>query len=370
MTDAAAVPATAAALTLDVRLARADFALGIALALPAHGITAICGASGAGKTTLLRLIAGLESGAQGRIEFAGQCWQDSARAQFLPAHRRPIGYVFQEPRLFPHLTVRQNIDFARHRALDAAARRADPAPVLQLLGIEHLLERAPHTLSGGEQSRVAIARALAGAPRLLLMDEPLAALDAARRAEILPWLERLCAQSRIPILYVSHAHDEVARLADTIVLIERGKLRAHGAAQDMLARLDLSTARGADAGVFIPAVLVEHDAADCLSRFAFAGGELFVPLAAPPAKAHQRIRIAARDVSLALERPQHSSIANLIACTVSELAEADSPAHVLVRLVAGQTPLLARITRRAARTLALRPGLDVWAQVKAVALLD
>ena len=367
MTDAAP---PAAALTLDIRLARADFALEIALNLPARGITALCGPSGAGKTTLLRLIAGLESGAQGRIEFAGQCWQDSARAQFVPTHRRPIGYVFQEPRLFPHLTVQQNIDFARRRALDAAARQADSAAVVQLLGIEHLLARRVHTLSGGEQSRAAIARALAGAPRLLLMDEPLAALDAARKAEILPWLERLCAHARVPILYVSHAHDEVARLADYVVLIEGGKLRAHGAAQDMLARLDLSTARGADAGVFIPAVFVEHDAQDCLSRFSFAGGELFVPLAAPPAKAQQRIRIAARDVSLALTRPEDSSIANRIACTVTELADTDSPAHLLVRLDAGGAPLLARITRRAARTLDVRPGQAVWAQVKAVALLD
>lgn len=358
------------ALSLDLTLDRGSFTLALALDLPATGITAISGPSGSGKTTLLRLIAGLETAARGHIRYQGQDWQDSARRHFLPPHRRPIGYVFQEPRLFPHLTVRQNIDFARRRALDPAARRADLTPLLQLLGIGHLLDRAPHTLSGGEQSRAAIARALAGAPRLLLMDEPLAALDAARKAEILPWLERLCAHARIPILYVTHAHDEIARLADHILLLDQGRPLAHGSAQDLLARLDLPAARAPDAGVFLTATVTGHDRQDHLTRFRFCGGELLLPLQDLPLGAERRIRIAARDVSLALARHDTTSITNLLPATITDLSEADTPAHLLVRLDAGGAPLLAHLTRRAVRTLHLRPGLALWAQIKAVALVD
>ncbi|WPP46180.1 molybdenum ABC transporter ATP-binding protein [Pseudomonas sp. AN-1] len=350
------------------RLDYAGFVLDVDLQLPGRGVTALFGHSGSGKTTCLRCVAGLERASVAHLEVNGELWQDSERGLFVPTHRRALGYVFQEASLFPHLSVRRNLEYGLKR-IDKATQRVSWERVIELLGIGHLLERMPGRLSGGERQRVGIARALLTSPRLLLMDEPLAALDLKRKHEILPYLERLHDELDIPVLYVSHSPDEVARLADHVVLLDQGRVVAQGPLQQTLARLDLPTALGEDAGVVIEARVADHDPAYHLTRLVFPGGAVLVARR-PEAVGHKlRFRVHARDVSLALSRCEDSSITNVLAATVCELAEADTPAHVLVRLDAGGTPLLARITRRSSDHLGLAPGLQLWAQIKAVALL-
>jgi molybdate transport system ATP-binding protein len=343
------------------------FTLDVDLDLPGRGVTALFGHSGSGKTTLLRCLAGLERQGRGSLHFKGEVWQDSARGFFLPTHRRPLGYVFQEASLFPHLSVWKNLDYGRKRANSGHKVSLDHA--VELLGISHLLDRMPDRLSGGERQRVAIARALATCPRLLLMDEPLAALDQKRKNEILPYLERLRDDLEIPMFYVSHSPDEVARLADHIVLLAEGRVLAEGGLRETLARLDLPTAFTEDAGVVIEAVVAEHDAAYHLTRLDFPGGSVVVARRPEGVGRRLRFRVHARDVSLALARAEGTSIANLLPATVTEVADADTPAHVLVRLDAGGTPLIARITRRSLDHLGVTPGKPLWAQIKAVALL-
>lgn len=346
------------------RLDRGSFALDVDLTLPGQGVTALFGHSGSGKTTCLRAMAGLERAPGGYLAVGGEVWQDDARGVFLPTHRRPLGYVFQEANLFAHLSVRANLAFGQKRSPGKA--RLDE--IAGLLGIDGLLDRQPDSLSGGERQRVAIARALLTAPRLLLMDEPLAALDLKRKLEILPYLERLHDELSIPIIYVSHAPDEVARLADHLVLLHEGRMVASGPLGETLARADLPPAFADDAGVVIETVLACHEA-DALSRLDFAGACLRVGQRAEPLGSRLRCRVHARDVSLALEPPRASSILNSFAATVAAIAPTDTPGHVLVRLDVGPTPLLARITRRSQRELDIQPGRQVWAQVKAVALL-
>lgn len=364
----ASLPAEQAGIRARFRVAFSDFALDVDLHLPGRGVTALFGHSGSGKTTCLRCVAGLERASVAHLEVNGELWQDSERGLFVPTHRRALGYVFQEASLFPHLSVRRNLEYGLKR-IDKATQRVSWARVIELLGIGHLLERMPGRLSGGERQRVGIARALLTSPRLLLMDEPLAALDLKRKQEILPYLERLHDELDIPVLYVSHSPDEVARLADHVVLLDQGRVVAQGPLQQTLARLDLPTALGEDAGVVIEARVADHDPAYHLTRLVFPGGAVLVARR-PEAVGHKlRFRVHARDVSLALSRCEDSSITNVLAATVCELAEADTPAHVLVRLDAGGTPLLARITRRSSDHLGLAPGRPVWAQIKAVALL-
>ena len=346
---------------------RRGFALDVDLSLPAKGVTALFGHSGSGKTTLLRAIAGLERAPGGYFALGDAVWQDERRGLFVPTHLRPLGYVFQEASLFDHLSVEGNLEFGRRR-IPEAERRFRPADVIALLGIKSLLGRRPASLSGGERQRVAIARALLTAPRLLLMDEPLAALDLKRKLEILPYLERLHDELAIPVIYVSHAPDEVARLADHLVLLDAGRVVASGPLTETLARADLPPAFADDAGVVIETVLACHEA-DALSRLDFAGACLRVGQRAEPLGSRLRCRVHARDVSLALEPPRASSILNSFAATVAAIAPTDTPGHVLVRLDVGPTPLLARITRRSQRELDIQPGRQVWAQVKAVALL-
>ncbi len=358
--------ATTAGIRARCRVDWPGFTLDVDLDLPGRGVTALFGHSGSGKTTLLRCIAGLERGA-GEVVFKGAPWQDSARGVFLPTHRRPLGYVFQEASLFPHLSVRKNLEFGRKRV--GGPQRVALDHALELLGIGHLLERMPGGLSGGERQRVGIARALATSPELLLMDEPLAALDLKRKAEILPYLERLHDELDIPVLYVSHAPDEVARLADHVVLMENGRVVASGGLRETLARLDLPTAFSEDAGVVIEATVGEHDARYHLTRLDFPGGGVFVARRPEAPGARLRFRVHARDVSLARERVDGTSITNLLPATVTEIADADTPAHVLVRLEAEGTALIARITRRSLDQLQIEPGLRMWAQIKAVALL-
>ena len=346
------------------RLDRGSFALDVDLTLPGQGVTALFGHSGSGKTTCLRAMAGLERAPGGYLAVGGEVWQDDARGVFLPTHRRPLGYVFQEASLFAHLSVRANLAFGQKRSPGKA--RLDE--IAGLLGIDGLLDRQPDSLSGGERQRVAIARALLTSPRLLLMDEPLAALDLKRKLEILPYLERLHDELSVPIIYVSHAPDEVARLADHLVLLHEGRLVASGPLGETLARADLPPAFADDAGVVIETVLACHEA-DALSRLDFAGASLRVGQRAEPLGSRLRCRVHARDVSLALEPPRASSILNVFTATVAAIAPTDTPGHVLVRLDVGPTPLLARITRRSQRELDIQPGRQVWAQVKAVALL-
>ncbi|MFZ4790589.1 MAG: molybdenum ABC transporter ATP-binding protein [Candidatus Competibacteraceae bacterium] len=343
------------------------FALDIDLTLPGRGVTALFGHSGSGKTTLLRCLAGLERHGVGLLHFKGEIWQDSERGIFRPTHQRPLGYVFQEASLFPHLSVQKNLDYGRTRVNHA--HKVALEDVVELLGIAHLLDRMPDRLSGGERQRVAIARSLATSPELLLMDEPLAALDLKRKNEILPYLERLRDELDIPVCYVSHSPDEVARLADHIVLLAEGRVVAAGGLRETLARLDLPTAFTEDAGVVIEAVVASHDEAYHLTRLDFPGGSVVVARRPEAIGRQLRFRIYARDVSLTLTRAEGTSIINLLSATVTEVADADTPAHVLVQLDVGGTPLIARITRRSRDHLHLALGQPLWAQIKAVALL-
>jgi len=352
---------------LRLRFAHAfpGFALAVDIAVPARGVTALFGPSGSGKTTLLRLVAGLERAAAGRLTLNGQVWQDTAQGIFLPTHRRPIGVVFQDARLFPHLSVRGNLDFGRRRV---ATQRVALEQVVALLGIEHLLARMPDRLSGGEKQRVAIARALATSPRLLLLDEPLAALDPARKAEILPYLERLHEELDIPVLFVSHAPDEVARLADTLVLLEAGRVLACGPLAETFARADLPTARGDDAGAVIEATIGVQDDYYHLTRLDFAAGSLWVAHLPLPIGTPVRARILARDISLALRPAADSSILNMLPASIAGLAP-DGPGRCLVALNLRGVRLLARITEKSAALLGLVPGRQVVAQIKGVAVL-
>ena len=341
--------------------------LDVDLTLPGRGITALFGHSGSGKTTVLSAMAGLEHARGGYVAIGNEVWQDESRGRFIPTHQRALGVVFQEASLFPHLSVRRNMAFGEQRALATERRFALPE-VAELLGISHLLERMPSQLSGGERQRVAIARALLAAPQLLLMDEPLAALDLKRKLEILPYLERLHRELSMPIMYVSHAPDEVARLADHLVLLDQGKVIASGPLNEVLSRIDLPATFADDAGVVIEAVIAEHEADD-LTRLEFAGGHIFVSRRHEPVGTRLRCRIHARDVSLALVPQVHTSILNCVDASVVDLAPTDTPGHVLVRLDVAGHPLLARITRRSADSLDIRPGLALRAQIKAVALL-
>ncbi|MDO8790158.1 MAG: molybdenum ABC transporter ATP-binding protein [Sulfuritalea sp.] len=348
------------------RLDYPGFTLDVDLSLPATGVTALFGHSGSGKTTLLRAIAGLERVPGGRLVFDGAVWQDDAT--WLPTHRRPLGYVFQEASLFPHLSVRGNLDYGMKRTWRRPAG-ADFQTIVDLLGIGALLDRKPDRLSGGERQRVAIARALLTQPRLLLMDEPLAALDLARKEEILPYLEQLDEVLHIPMLYVSHAPDEVARLADHIVVLDGGRALAAGPLTETLARLDLPIRLGEDAGAVFAATVAERDAEWHLARVEFDGGELWVRDSGVAVGRRVRVRILARDVSIANSRHDDVSIMNLLPATVIAHAGEDHPSAVLVQLSVGATKLLARLTRRSAQRLDLAPGREVWVQIKAVALI-
>ncbi|MGC2048173.1 MAG: molybdenum ABC transporter ATP-binding protein [Gallionella sp.] len=342
------------------------FALHADLQLPARGITALFGPSGSGKTTLLRCIAGLERTAGGLLQVHDEVWQDGA--EFLPVHRRRLGYVFQEASLFPHLSVRRNLEYGWRR-IPPEQRKLQLDQVRELLGMNKLLDRSdPASLSGGERQRVAIGRALLTSPRLLLMDEPLSALDAASKQEILPYLERMHSELEIPVIYVSHVLDEVARLADHLVLLEQGRIIANGALNNTLSRLDLPIAHLDDAGAVIAAKVAVHDETYHLTRLDFSGGSLWVSKVEHAAGATVRARVLARDVSIAMTAPKDSSISNILAARIAEIRD-EGPDKVSVRLMVGdEHVLLARITRRSRDQLGLGAGMEVFAQVKSVAL--
>ena len=359
---------------LTARLQRPGFLLDVDLHLPARGVSVLFGPSGSGKTTCLRVLAGLEPQATGVVRVGDEVWQDSAQRLLRPVHRRALGYVFQEASLFDHLSVKGNLMFGFQRT-PAAERRHGWDHGLTLLGIEHLLQRMPHELSGGERQRVAMARALATSPRVLLMDEPLASLDTTRKAEILPWLEQLHERLDIPVVYVTHSPDEMARLGEHLVLLEAGRVRAQGPVVELMTRLDLPLAHGDAAASLIDARAVGFSPADHLSELAFSGGRLLLPQAgaAPlPAQAPVRIRIQARDVSLSLQMPAQTSVLNILPATVVDIAD-DTLGQVLVGLQLGdgeqRVRLLSRISQLSARRLALAPGVPVFAQIKGVAMV-
>ncbi|HEY9026143.1 MAG TPA: molybdenum ABC transporter ATP-binding protein [Burkholderiaceae bacterium] len=354
-----------------LRLPRGAFTLDVSLALPAHGTSALFGPSGCGKTTLLRCLAGLEHAPGGRVVVDGQTWQDDAAGVFVPTHRRAVGVVFQEASLFEHLDVRANVEFGWKR-LAPSRRRISIEQAVEWTGIAALMGRSTAGLSGGERQRVAIARALAVSPRLLLMDEPLAALDAARKAGILPAIERLNERSGVTIVYVSHAIAEVARLADHVVLMEAGRAVAAGPVGDLLSRLDLPLPPGEDAGVVLLGEVGALDAQWHLARLDVPGASFWTRDPALPVGHRIRLRVLARDVSLSLAEQPGSSIANQIPAVVEAIADDTHPSQVLVRVRThgGTSALLVRVTRRSAQALALAPGLAVWAMVKSVALLD
>ena len=353
--------------SIDARfsLGHGDFRLDAEFAAPGRGVTALFGQSGSGKTTLLRCIAGLERAPSGLLRVNGEIWQDGR--EFLPSHKRPLGYVFQDARLFPHLTVRRNMEFGWKRT-PPAQRQVAFERAVAWMGLEKLLPRQPQHLSGGEKQRVAIARALLTGPQLLIMDEPLAALDAAAKAEILPYLDRLHEELAIPVFYVSHAVDEVIRLADHVLLMDGGRVTATGTPADVLTRLDLQLAHLDDAAAALDAVVAGHDEEFGLSYLDFSGGRIATPHQ-PFAPGHAaRVRILAKDVSLTLDEPRRTSILNIFAARVVEIAE-HTQAQVLVNLAVGEARLLARITRKSAKVLDLQPGKEVYAQVKSVALM-
>ena len=330
-----------------------------------EGVTALFGPSGCGKSTVLNAVAGLLRPREGRIALDGVTLLDTRRGIMVPPERRRCGLVFQEARLFPHMSVASNLRYGLRRApRDAAGPGFDE--VLALLGIEPLLDRRPARLSGGERQRVALGRALLMRPRLLLMDEPLAALDGARRAEILPFLARLREAARLPILYVTHALDEVDALADRLVLMEAGRVLAAGSVEELTARTDLPLAARRDAGVLIPCVVGRHELSRGLTRFDFAGGSLLAPLHAEPVGTRLRLRLRARDVSVALAPPEGISMQNVLPVALRSIAPTGSPHEVFLHLAIGETAMLARVTQDAVERLGLRPGLALWAMVKSV----
>jgi molybdate transport system ATP-binding protein len=343
-----------------------EFQLNIDLHAPGSGITAIFGESGCGKTSLLRCIAGLEKMPGSFLRINDSVWQHGNT--FVPTHRRAIGYVFQEASLFPHLNVRRNLEYA-YRRVTAEDRRLDFAEVVELFGVESLLHKMPETLSGGQRQRAAMARALLSSPQLLLMDEPLANLDLNSRAEILPYLEQLHDRLDIPMIYVSHAPAEVAQLADHLILLERGRVVAGGALNEMLTRPDLLPAQQDEASAIIEGHVIDHDRDYLLTHVAVPGGRMSVGFRELPPNHAVRVRILARDVSIALEPPHLTSITNILVARVVDITPLQNSAQALIRLDLGGTIILARITRRSVALLGIMPGLRVYAQVKSVALM-
>ncbi|MEP6897299.1 MAG: molybdenum ABC transporter ATP-binding protein [Rhodanobacter sp.] len=344
-----------------------DFVLDAAFDLPLRGITALFGPSGAGKSSCLRAIAGLERDIDGCVSFAGTVWQDSATHRFTAAHRRGIGYVFQEASLFTHLSVAGNLDYGARRA--GRSGGVDRTRAMQQFGVDRLLGRTVSQLSGGERQRVAIVRALLAAPKLLLLDEPLAALDAEARAGLLGCLEQWHVELAVPTIYVSHAIDEVARLADQLVVLDAGRVIAQGPLQDTLAGGELPMAMRDQVGVVIEGRVASQDQADQLTELVFEGGRVWLPRRGERVGDRLRCRIGARDVVLMRRPPgDDSSALNVIEAVVVGMFDAAHPSQCIVRLDAGGTGLLASITRRSWHAMGLLPGMPVWAQVKATAL--
>jgi molybdate transport system ATP-binding protein len=348
----------------DFTLTLPGFELETQLTLPVHGVTALFGPSGSGKSTLLRCLAGLDRPQRGRLVVNDVIWQDDKT--FVPPHQRPVGMVFQDTALFPHLDVQQNLDFGAKRSRSKAAGTDN---LIELLGISHLLARRTDTLSGGERQRVAIARALFSAPQLLLLDEPLAALDSQRKAELLPYLEALHRQLDIPVVYVSHAAEEVARLADHIVQLGNGRIIGSGPAMEIFPRLELPFTQQEGVFTLLAGIVHAQDEQDHLTQVDIGGHLLWVRHIAKHVGSQVRLRLLARDISLALDAGHDSSILNSLHVEVMGMEETE-PGRMLVKLNLGTGTLLSRITTRSARALKLQLGQKVYAQIKGVAPLE
>jgi molybdate transport system ATP-binding protein len=353
-------------LSVDIRHRQGSFLLDLAFE-SAGRLTALFGPSGSGKTTLVNVIAGLVRPGEGQVIVDGRVLVDTAARTFLKPHRRRIGYVFQDARLFPHLTVRQNLLYGRWLAPKTAAS-SELSAVVDMLDIGHLLARRPALLSGGEKQRVAIGRALLSAPSLILMDEPLAALDEARKAEIMPYIERLRDAARVPIVYVSHQLAEVARLATDIAVLDKGELAAFGPTTEILPRLDLfGGAEAGEGGAMLVMRVAGQDRAFGITTLRSKAGEIVVPRLEAPLGTHVRVRLRARDVMVATRKPEGLSALNVLAgAIVSVEAAGDSSADV--RIDCAGEPVIARITRLSATRLKLEPGMAVFAVVKTVSV--
>ena len=372
------LPSSPPLLSLNVQRRRGDFTVDVNIKA-GPGVTTLFGKSGAGKSTIVAMLAGLIKPDSGHIRIGEQTLFDSAQGIDVPPERRQVGYVFQDARLFPHMSVMGNLRYGLNR-LGTSKHAETFKRVVALLGLDHLLDRRPANLSGGEKQRVAIGRALLSNPRILLMDEPLASLDAARKSEILPYIERLSADFEMPVVYVSHAVEEVVRLSDTLVLISNGCVAAQGDVEDIMGRIDLGPLTGRyEAGAVLNPTVGEHIAQHRLTKLSLLGHAMFVPMVDLPLGASVRLRVRARDVSLALTRPVGTSILNIVPCTVREIDPGSGP-HVEIALnvsphetalgLARATPqtVLARITQKSLTDMQLEPGKPVHALIKAVAI--
>ena len=349
----------------QLKIKQGNFILDVDFCTPSNGVTVVFGSSGCGKTTLLRSLSGLEKSDDGFLKVGDSIWQDGKR--FIPAHLRSVGYVFQEASLFDHLNVRGNLEFGAMRATEAGKDFMERA--LDLLDIKPLLERATEQLSGGEKQRVAIARALAVNPDILLMDEPLSALDLKRKKEILPYIDSLHDELDIPLIYVTHSPDETSRLADHLVLLEEGCVVGSGAIDEMLTRFDLPISHGGDATSLIEVKVVGYDDQFNLMYLDFSGGRFTLADRELALESNVRLRVSARDVSLTQELQTDTSILNIFSATVDEIVP-EGRSQVMVRLKIKDVSMLSCITRKSAELLDLNPGKKVYAQIKSVALLS
>ena len=341
-----------------------EFRLEVDVEIPARGITCVFGASGSGKSTLLRCLAGLDRPQSAWIKVEGEIWQDETR--LLPTHSRRIGYVFQDASLLPHLSARRNLHYGRDPGSDA-----DTADAVKLLGIDHLLDKNPRQLSGGERQRVALARALLSRPRLLLLDEPLSALDVARKQELLPYLQRLPEQLDCPIVYVTHSPDEVARLAAHVLVLDEGRCVARGSVTELMASRQLPVNAAGESGVVLETTIASLDAEWNLANAEFADGSMLIPDPGVAAGGLIRLRILARDISLSHAVEAHSSILNRLPATVLRIEESPDAAMCMVHLQVGENSrLLSRVSRKSARRLKLAPGSSIFAEIKSVAILQ
>ena len=364
--------ADAATMAIALEGTLGGFSLDARFCAPMRGITALYGPSGCGKTTILRCVAGLQRLA-GRIALGDDVWQDDALGRFLPPHLRHVGYVFQEPSLFAHLSVRDNLLFGARRVRDAHSAALKFDEIVGLLGIEHLLSRSTVTLSGGERQRISVGRALLAQPRVLLMDEPLSALDRKSKEDILPTFEMLHEQLSLPILYVSHDLSEVERLADTLILLDKGKVRAAGPIHELQLDTNLPLLGAGDAGVIIEGTISQIDRTFGLTELAIDGGSLLVPGEHGPIGQKRRLRITATDVSLSRGTPQASTIVNSLPARITTIDGADHGAQANVIVALGPEGdglrIAARITRKSLVGLDLAVGDVVHAQIKGVALI-
>ena len=354
-------------LDLDVSISFQPFSLAVTDKMSLDGITALFGPSGCGKSTLLRIISGLETGARGHIRFGEETWLDSAAGLFVPPHRRGVGYMFQDTQLFPHLSVAGNLRYAERRSR-VVGGPIDYAGVVRALDLAPLLDRRPRSLSGGERQRVAIGRTLLTRPRLLLMDEPLAALDVRRKGEILPYIEQLPQVFGVPVIYVTHAVEEVAHLASRVIVLSAGRKIADSNVAEMLERLDLQDVTGRfEAGVVLTAQVIEHDMHYRLTYLSHGAQRIVMPMVRAPPGRDVRIRIRARDVALATQRPQGTSVRNILAGILTEIVEEPDTAFAETLVDIGGANIRARVTRAAIAELELVPGAPVFAMIKSVA---